>query len=145
MTMLRRSFIAALLGLALLGAACGDESPTGETAGDTARKMVKVEATDFAFDPATVAADQGETIELTFTNAGEVAHSFTIDGVVDVQAEGGEEATMSFTAPDAAVDFYCKFHPDQMQGELAVGGSSQMGGQDDDKGSRRTVGPGYDY
>lgn len=143
-----RSLMALLSCFAFLAAACGEESPTGETAGETAGgtagKTIEVEATDFAFDPVNISADPGETVELTFTNAGEVAHSFTIDGAVDVQAEGGEQATMSFTAPDASVDFYCKFHPDQMQGELAVGGSSQMGGGEKDKNSGRT-GPGYDY
>lgn len=140
----KRSLIALLSCFALLAAGCGEESPTGETAGDAARKIVEIEATDFSFDPATISADAGETVELTITNAGEVAHSFTIDNVVDIQAEGGEEATMTFTAPVATVDFYCKFHPDQMQGQLAVGGSSQMGGGEEDKDSGRS-GPGYDY
>lgn len=140
-----RSLIALLSCLAFLAAACGEESPTRDTAGGTAGKTIEVEAIDFAFDPATIAAEPGDTVELAFTNAGEERHSFTIDDVVDVQAEGGDEATMTFTVPDATVGFYCKFHPDQMQGELAVGGSSQMGGGEKDKDSGRTGAPGYDY
>lgn len=141
----KRSVIALLSCFAFLAAACGEESPTGETAGDAGGRTIEVEATEFAFDPATIEAEPGEEVELTFTNGGEVTHSFTIDDVVDVQADGGGEATMTFTVPDAPVDFYCKFHPDQMQGTLAVGGSSQMGGGgEEDKDSGRT-GPGYDY
>lgn len=144
MTIRRSRLIMTLSCLVLLASACGDDSPSAETAGGSNGKTIAVEATEFAFDPATIGADAGETIELTLTNAGEIEHSFTIDDVVDVEAEGGEQATMSFTAPDAPVDFYCKFHPDQMQGQLAVGGSSQMGGDQGDKDSG-TTGPGYDY
>lgn len=140
-----RSLIALLSCFAFLAAACGEGGTTGERPGDAAGKTIAVEATDFAFDPADISADAGETVELTFVNAGEVEHSFTIDDVVDIEAEGGEETTMSFTTPDATVDFYCKFHPDQMQGELAVGGSAQMGGGEKEKESGRTRAPGYDY
>ncbi|MGH2747860.1 MAG: cupredoxin domain-containing protein [Actinomycetota bacterium] len=139
--MMPRSLIALLSCGAFLAAACG----VGGTDGGTADTTIAVEATDFAFDPANISVDAGETVELTFTNAGVVEHSFTIRDVVDIEAEGDEEATMSFTAPDATIAFYCKFHPDQMQGELAVGGSSQMGGGEKDKGSGRTGAPGYDY
>ena len=39
----------------------------------------------------------------------------------EVEAEGGESATTTFTAPESGtVEFICKYHPDQMTGEISV-------------------------
>ena len=76
-------------------------------------------AADIAFDPTELTVAAGETI--TLRNEDDVEHSFTIDDPeVDVEAEGGEEA--SVTAPDEAgtYDFHCRYHPDQMTGTLTV-------------------------
>jgi hypothetical protein len=52
---------------------------------------------------------------------------------VETEAEGGESAEVSFTAPEeGAVEFHCKYHPDQMTGEISVDGSA-AGGNGGDK------------
>ena len=130
-----RRFVA-LLAVALLGAAaCGDSSddqdppPRGD---DGAAASATVRATDFAFDPTTIEVDAGEEAEVTFVNAGNVAHTFTAEELdVDVEAATGEEVNATFTAPDedATIEFVCRFHPSQMTGEIVVGdGGSGSGG-----------------
>ena len=129
------SRLIALLAVCLLGAAaCGDSSddqdppPRGD---EGAAATATVRATDFAFDPTLIEVDAGEEVEVTFVNAGNVAHTFTAEDVdVDVEAATGEEADVSFTAPDedATITFVCRFHPSQMTGEIVVGGGSGAGG-----------------
>ena len=125
----------ALLAVALLGAAaCGDSDDSGPAAGDDgAAASTTVRATDFAFDPTEIEVDPGAEAEVTFVNAGNVAHSFTAEELdVDVEAEPGQETTATFTAPDedTTIEFVCRFHPSQMTGEITVGG----GGSGDDDG-----------
>lgn len=110
------------MALAVTPLACGEEeqeeSPEGQIS-------LTVEAFDFRFDPTTVVLDLGAPVELELANAGGVSHSFTAPDLdVEVVAEGGESATISFTAPSepGAFDFFCKFHPDQMTGTVSVGG-----------------------
>ena len=137
--------------VALLLGACGDESdPSPDSADPGSDQRLDVTAADFSFDPTSISAEPGASVEVTFSNSGEVQHSFTIDDVVEVEADGGEEASTTFTAPEETVEFYCKYHPEQMRGELRVDGSSSQsddggdtggGGSDDDddQGGR------YDY
>jgi plastocyanin len=93
-----------------------------------------VSAAEFAFNPTTIDASAGEEIELTFNNTGTTEHSFTIDGLVEVEAEGGAQASGTFTAPDSPIEFFCKYHPDQMRGELTIDGQSAGGGGGDTGG-----------
>lgn len=139
-----RRKLAALLAVALLGAAgCGESAENddpeppprgdeGAAAGNTVR------ATDFEFDPSFLEVDPGEDVDITFVNAGNVAHTFTAEEVgVDVEAQSGEEQEATFTAPDedASIGFVCRFHP-QMKGEIVVGdGGSGAGGGSGDSGS----------
>lgn len=114
--------------VALLGAACGDDTADtsdGDGGGTTA---VTVEAADNKFDRTTIDVAAGEEIELTLTNSGVAKHSFTIEGVFEVEAEGGEEASGTFTAPDDPVRFFCKYHATEMNGELTIDGQSAGGG-----------------
>lgn len=133
-----RRRLVALLAVALLSAAaCGesaesddpDPPPRGD---DGAAAPATVRATDFAFDPTLVEVDPGEDADLTFANAGNVAHTFTAEELdVDVEAESGDEVDASFTAPDedATIEFVCRFHPSQMKGEIVVGdGGAGAGG-----------------
>lgn len=128
--------VAALLAVALLSAAaCGDSSddqdppPRGDE--DAAPAAMTVRASDFEFDPTALEVDVGESGEITFVNAGNVAHTFTAEEIaVDVEAKSGEEVKASFTAPDedTTIQFVCKFHP-SMKGEITVGdGGSGAGG-----------------
>jgi plastocyanin len=145
-----RRRLVALFAVALIGAAaCGEsaesDDPEPPPRGDDGAAATTVRATDFAFDPTLIEADPGEEVAVTLVNAGNVAHSFTADDVgVDVEAESGDEADASFTAPDedASIQFVCRFHPSQMTGEIVVGdgggGSSGGGGSEPES-------DGYDY
>lgn len=127
--------LAALVAVALLSAAaCGDSSddqdppPRGD---EDAASAITVRASDFEFDPALIEVDVGQSGEIAFVNAGNVAHTFTAEEIdVDVEAQSGEEVDASFTAPDedATIQYVCKFHP-AMKGEITVGdGGSGAGG-----------------
>jgi plastocyanin len=121
----KRLSLAIAAGLLLVLGACGDNSD--DTAGGTGTDAtpVTVVATDFAFDTATIEADSGETIELTLQNDGEAPHTFSSDDIdVNVETDPGTTATGTFTVPDEAgtYEFHCEVHPDQMMGEIVVGG-----------------------
>jgi plastocyanin len=72
-----------------------------------------IEATEFKFTPATVSAKAGDSVTLTFKNAGTAEHNFSITTLkVSEDAEKGAVKTVKFTAPAAAgdVEFFCKYH-----------------------------------
>jgi plastocyanin len=124
----QRIAVALLLvaGLGLL-AACGNDAGGGDG------EALEVTASDFSFDPTTLEVEPGAEVTVTLINDGEAEHSFSIeDPEVEVEAEGGEEAETSFTAPDeGTLDFFCKYHPTQMTGELVVGGGGASGGNEE--------------
>jgi plastocyanin len=136
------SRLIALLAVAVLGAAAcgssdeGDAAPSGDEGGAAG---TSVRATDFAFEPTEIEVGAGEDVAITFVNAGNVTHTFTAEDLdVDVEAATGDEAEVSFTAPDedATIAFVCRFHPSQMTGEIVVGeGGSGAGGSDSGEGS----------
>ena len=136
---MKNVFLIGLLGsLAMLTLACGgdDSDGDGSAATATARdggggKTVEVTAEDFSLSPATIDAEPGEEIAIAFTNTGSAEHSFTIDnGVIDIEAEGGESAGGTFIAPADGTEFYCKYHPSAMRGTISTTGdsSSSSGG-----------------
>jgi plastocyanin len=104
--------------------ACGDDNGEGGggSGNGSATQSVDLTAQDFAFDPSTIEVDSGAEVELTFNNEDDVEHSFTAEDLdAEVEAEGGESATTTFTAPESGtVEFFCKYHPDQMTGEISV-------------------------
>jgi plastocyanin len=104
--------------------ACGDDNGEGGggSGNGSATQSVDLTAQDFAFDPSTIEVDSGAEVELTFNNEDDVEHSFTAEDLdAEVEAEGGESATTTFTAPESGtVEFFCKYHPDQMMGEISV-------------------------
>ena len=134
-----RRRLSALLAVALLSAAaCGDSAETDDPdpppRGDegAAVQAVEVRATDFAFDPDVIEADPGATVDLTFVNAGNVSHSFTIEDLdFDHEAPSGAQVKAAIDVPDedTTLEFICRFHPSEMKGELVVGeGGSGTGG-----------------
>lgn len=131
--------LVALLAVALLGAAaCGGSSDDAEGSAATedepaaAVTAVEVKATDFAFEPTVIEVEPGETVDVSFTNAGNVAHTLTAEDVdFDHEAAVGNEVKAAFTAPDedATIEFVCRLHPSQMTGQIVVGdGGSGSGG-----------------
>ena len=124
-----RRLTALLASALLLMGACGGDTPEPEadTGSDSSMESedalpVTVTAKKFAFDRDTVEAHATHTVDLTFVNEDDVTHSFTIDELeVDVDADGGAEATTTFTPEELGTfDFYCKYHPDTMKGKLEV-------------------------
>ena len=67
---------------------------------------LSVTSTEFAFSPSSLSAAAG-TVTVTVTNAGQLAHTFTIDGLVNVEVAPGETRTVSFNAPAGSYRFYC--------------------------------------
>jgi plastocyanin len=129
----------ALLGvLALSLVACGDdETPDAGNGGGGGSEAITITAQDFAFSESEIAVEAGAEIELTLENGDDAPHTFTSDDLgVDVEADGGAEASTTFTAPDedGSFEFHCEIHPDQMTGTVVVGegGSSSGGSKDSD-------------
>lgn len=117
---MRRLLLLLIAAAAIAPVACADEEedPEGQIS-------LSVEAFDFSFDPATVILELGAPVELEFSNGGDALHSFTAPDLdLEVEADGGDSATISFTAPaePGAFDFFCKYHPDEMRGTISVGG-----------------------
>lgn len=111
--------------LFLVASACGSEEPETEA---TVSQTLNVEAFDFYFDPTTLAVDVGAEVTIELTNSGSVAHSWTsADLNAEVEASSGEESFLTFTAPaePGSYDFFCEFHPDQMQGTISIGGADE--------------------
>ena len=110
----------AVLALALAATACGDDSADSASDGGSSMDMsgaedhdfafgepadaadadrtVEVEASDdFAFDPASVEVEEGETVTFEVTNTGQILHAFVI-GDEDAQTE--HEAEMQEMASE---------------------------------------------
>ncbi len=115
--------LVALASAALLTAACGGDDDSGGSSKTVAAnaQTIAVTAKDFSFDNTNLTAKAGQPVHLTFKNTGNAEHSFTIDNVVDTEAEKGDTKTADFTAPSQTVQFRCKYHPTQMKGTLTIG------------------------
>ncbi len=108
--MSRRSiiFLAAIALMAVLLAACGGGASTGSssTSGGSQPLSLTVTATEFKFDPATINAAPGQTINLTVKNAGTTQHTFVLNASnVKLTIDPGKSVNQSFQAPTAAVTY----------------------------------------
>ena len=105
---------AGVLALVLAAPLCGGgEAPVQEP---------DLVMTDFAFAPVQLTAVAGKENAFIVRNAGDVAHNITIEAFgVDADLEAGA-AQFIDVAPDqpGSVAFFCKFHPEQMVGQLMV-------------------------
>jgi uncharacterized cupredoxin-like copper-binding protein len=92
--MLRKIFFVFVLALFLVGCASTPAQTTTE---------ITVEASDFAYKPASITVPAGELVTITLNNVGKVEHDFVVEkiNVTDVQASdtgpaahhmGGDEA-----------------------------------------------------
>lgn len=119
---MRKTLLVAAAALLLVTGACGgDDGEDGAApAEDEGGGAVTLTAANFAFDPASLTAAAGSTIE--FTNEDDAEHSFTIDGKdVDEDVEGGASTSVDLGSLAAGnYDFYCKYHKDSMTGTLEV-------------------------
>ncbi|HEX9076013.1 MAG TPA: cupredoxin domain-containing protein [Anaerolineae bacterium] len=95
--------LAAIALMAVLLAACGGGASGGGTGGGGSPLNVSVTATEFKFDPATINATPGQTINLTVKNNGSVQHTWVQkDSNVSLTVDPGKTATKTFTAPSKA-------------------------------------------
>ncbi len=106
--MSRRSiiFMAAIALMAVLLAACGGGASTGGSSGASGSSQplsVTVTATEFKFDPATINAAPGQTINLTVKNAGTTQHTWVLNAAnVKLTIDPGKSVNQMFTAPATA-------------------------------------------
>lgn len=85
----------------LLVACGGGGSSTG--GGSTAPLTVTQTANEFKFDPPTITAAPGQTINLTVKNTGSVQHTWIQkDANVKLTIDPGKTATQTFNAPSKA-------------------------------------------
>lgn len=113
-----------LVALVLVAGACAEEE--ADTAAQ--EQSVAIEAFDFYYETETLLVEPGARVTLTFQNGGGVAHSVTIPDLdFEVEAQSGRSVDSTFTAPSrpGTLDFYCKFHPDEMEGVISIGGADQ--------------------
>ena len=123
--MIRRMF--ATVGIvALLATACGgDDGGTPAASGDNGGSggggnRVTVTAADFSFDPETVTAGVGDTIDLS--NEGDSPHNLQAEEAgIDEDVDPGEKISVELDEVEPGTyDFICKFHPDDMKGTLEI-------------------------
>ena len=146
--MAKRTFVLLILALALVGAACGDNSTETETPGASGSEggtqttigseaandhgsqdvsgmdETSLEVDDFYFDPTLLTGTAGQQLTIEIKNEGTVEHNFSLDEQsVSQDIEAGEDASVSVTFPDSGMlVFYCKYHRSQgMVGALMVG------------------------
>ena len=120
----------AILGIvALLATACGgDEGGSPAASGDDGGggagggTSVTVTAADFSFDPESVTAAAGDTIELS--NEGESPHNLQAEEAgLDEDVDPGKTVSIDLADVEPGTyDFICKFHPDDMKGTLEITG-----------------------
>ena len=80
----------AIVAVASLAVACGGSGGGG------GGESLTVTMTDFKFDPGTINATPGQTINLTIVNKGQTRHTFVLkDANVNVGADPGQTTTAS--------------------------------------------------
>lgn len=120
----RKWLVAMVAAVALFGAACGGddaEDDGGSVDGGGAEGgAVTLTAAEFAWDPETLTASAGGSIELV--NEDEAEHNLTIEEAgVDEDVDGGQSVTVDLGDIEAgSYEFVCEYHPDTMKGTLEV-------------------------
>jgi plastocyanin len=133
--LIRMLALAAFAPLMLLAACGGDDNATSTPkASQTAApvgtnpasaKDVTITAADFSLSPATITAQAGQVINVTFNNTGNAKHSFTVGSTDVTEAAGGASGSGTFTASTTTVEFHCKYHS-SMKGTITISGSSSQ-------------------
>jgi plastocyanin len=139
----RAMVVGVLVGvLALVAAGCGggdDNGGGGSAAATTAapettaasattaaggggENEIKLTASGTAWNTTSLDMTAGAEVKVEITNQDSIEHNFTFaDAGANQDVEGGEDATVTFTAPAAGTyDFLCKYHPSAMKGTVTV-------------------------
>ena len=138
--MRRRMVIGVLVGLlALVAAGCGGGDDGGGASATTAapettaapattagggggEDELQLTASGTAWDKTSLDMTSGAEVRVEVTNQDTIEHNFTFaEANADQDVEGGEDATVTLTAPAAgSYEFLCKFHPSAMRGTVTV-------------------------
>jgi plastocyanin len=129
----------ALLGVVAVGGCSGDDdggggggasattaaeaaTTTTAAAGGGGEQEVQLTAEGFKWDTTNLRLKAGTEYRVEVRNQDSAEHSFTFqEASVDQDVEAGEDATVTFTAPDAgSYEFHCKYHPAAMKGTVTV-------------------------
>ena len=108
---MNKRWAAALLATVALMAACGgNDGGSAEAAEDGGTSTVT--ATDNEFEPTSMTAAAGTTLEVT--NDGEAPHNFSVEGEdIDVDIEPGSSQEVMLEGLEAgSYQVLCKFHED---------------------------------
>jgi plastocyanin len=121
--------------VALVAAGCGggDDDGGGSASATTAapettggggggENEFQLTASGTAWDKTSLDMTSGAEISVEVTNQDTVEHNFTFaDAGADQDVEGGEDSTVTFTAPAAgSYEFFCKYHAAAMRGTVTV-------------------------
>jgi plastocyanin len=111
----RRLFLAgvAILGVAVLVAACGGAGESSEPVETTEVAMVK----SYRFDPETIEIEAGDTV--TWTNEDNFTHTVEVEGQGDHEVGQGESVSIAFDEP-GTYDYVCTLHSKDMDGTVIV-------------------------
>ena len=97
-------------------------APTTTAAGGGGEDEFQLTASGTAWDTTSLEMAAGANATVEVTNEDTVEHNFTFaEANADEDIEGGEDATVTFTAPAAgSYEFFCKYHPQAMRGTVTV-------------------------
>jgi len=126
--------VGVVLGVAgLVGAGCSSNSESsggGSASATTAAgatsaagdNEVKLTAENTAWSTTSMQFISGAKVTVEVTNKDGVEHNFTFkEATAAKDIEGGDDATVSFTAPAAgSYKFFCKYHPSAMTGTVTI-------------------------
>ncbi len=117
-------FAVVFVAIAMLVVACGGGGTSG---GGGNAQDITITATDFKFDPNTINATPGQTINVTLVNKGSSTHTFVVKDANNfkISADPGQSTKGTFTAPANAgtYQFICDVpgHAEQgMTGQIIV-------------------------
>jgi plastocyanin len=130
----RTTLVGVALGVAgMLAAGCS--SGSGESGGGATQTTaaqttaaagggdeVKLTAQNTSWDTTSLQLKSGAKVTVEVANKDNVEHNFTFTAASAVKdIEGGEDASISFTAPAAgSYKFFCKYHQSAMTGTVMV-------------------------
>lgn len=73
---------------------------------------------EYVWDKEKLEFPAGEQVVLEIVNKSDTYHDFTADTCLPGRIEKGKSLTISFTVPDAPVEFVCTIHPLTMLGTI---------------------------
>jgi plastocyanin len=97
-------------------------SPETTAAGGGGEDEFQLVASGTAWDTSSLDMTAAAEASVEVTNQDSFEHNFTFaEAGANQDVEGGEDATVSFTAPAAgSYEFFCKYHPQAMRGTVTV-------------------------